>query len=175
MTLQELRATRRDSVLGLAAKHGASNVRVFGSVARGDSDSLSDVDFLVDLEPGRTLSDLGGLLMDLQEAFGTPVDIVTERGLRARVRERVLAEAVPGPPSTVIAPIEQDNELVCASLGACPFHKRYASGRGSKPRSFRHRRDGAALALPQRCTLTVWWFGPPFSTTAPPPPAARRS
>ena len=94
MTLQELRATRRDSVLGLAAKHGACNVRVFGSVARGDSDSHSDVDFLVDLEPGRTLSDLGGLLMDLQEALGAPVDIVTERGLRPRVRERVLAEAV---------------------------------------------------------------------------------
>src|ERR1035441_6544066 len=54
MTLQELRATRRDSVLGLAAKHGAYNVRVFGSVARGESDSQSDVDFLVDLDPGRT-------------------------------------------------------------------------------------------------------------------------
>ena len=95
MTLQELRATRRDSVLKLAAKHGAYNVRVFGSVARGNSDPQSDVDFLVDLEPGRTLSDLGGLLMDLQEALGTPVDIVTERGLRVRVREQVLAEAVP--------------------------------------------------------------------------------
>ena len=93
--MQELRSTRRDSVLGLAAKHGAYNVRVFGSVARGDTDSQSDVDFLVDLEPGRTLSDLGGLLMDLQEVLGAPVDIVTERGLRVRVRERVLAEAVP--------------------------------------------------------------------------------
>ena len=94
MTLQELRATRRDSVLGLAAKHGAHNVRVFGSVARGESDPQSDVDFLVDLDPGRTLSDLGGLLMDLQEALGAPVDVATERGLRVRVRERVLAEAV---------------------------------------------------------------------------------
>ena len=95
MTLQELRATRRASVLGLAAKHGAYNVRVFGSVARGDSDPQSDVDFLVDLEPGRSLSDLGGLLMGLEEALGAPVDVVTERGLRVRVRERVLAEAVP--------------------------------------------------------------------------------
>jgi len=94
MTLQELRASRRDSVLGLAAKHGAYNVRVFGSVARGQSDSQSDVDFLVDLEPGRTLSDLGGLLMDLQEALGAPVDVATEKGLRPRVREKVLAEAV---------------------------------------------------------------------------------
>src|ERR1039458_10232944 len=57
MTLQQLRATRRDSVLGLAARHGAHNVRVFGSVARGESDPQSDVDFLVDLDPGRTLSD----------------------------------------------------------------------------------------------------------------------
>ena len=70
------------------------NVRVFGSVARGESDSQSDVDFLVDLDPGRTISDLGGLLMDLQDALGAPVDVVTERGLRVRVRERILAEAV---------------------------------------------------------------------------------
>jgi uncharacterized protein len=95
MTLQELRSTQRDSVLELAARHGARNVRVFGSVARGDSDSHSDVDFLVDLEPGRSLSDLGGLLMDLQNALGAPVDVVTEAGLRVRVRDRILAEAVP--------------------------------------------------------------------------------
>jgi predicted nucleotidyltransferase len=95
MTLEELRATRRESVIELAARHGGHNVRVFGSVARGDSDWLSDVDFLVDLEPGRSLSDLGGLLMDLEEVLGTRVDVVTERGLRTRVRERVLAEAVP--------------------------------------------------------------------------------
>ena len=95
MTLQELRTTRRDSVLQLAAMHGAYNVRVFGSVARGESDSRSDVDFLVDLEPGRSLSDLGGLLMDLQDALGAPVDVVTEAGLRVRVRDGILAEAVP--------------------------------------------------------------------------------
>ena len=94
MTLQELRATRRDSVLRLAAEHGAHNVRVFGSVARGESDSQSDVDFLVDLEPGRTISDLGGLLMYLQDALAASVDVVTERGLRVQVRERILAEAV---------------------------------------------------------------------------------
>ena len=95
MTLQELRATRRDSVLQLAAHHGAYNVRVFGSVARGDAGSQSDVDFLVDLEQGRSLSDLGGLLMDLQEALRVQVDVVTERGLRPRVRERILTEAIP--------------------------------------------------------------------------------
>ena len=68
---------------------------MFGSVARGDTDLRSDVDFLVDLQPGRSLSDLGGLLMDLQELLHSKVDVVTEKGLRVRVRERILAEAVP--------------------------------------------------------------------------------
>ncbi len=66
-----------------------------GPLRAEKSDSQSDVDFLVDLEPGRTLSDLGGLLMDLQETLGTPVDVVTEKGLRVRLRARVVAEAVP--------------------------------------------------------------------------------
>ena len=77
-----------------SAKHGAYNVRIFGSVARGEADRESDVDVLVDLEPGRNLLDLGGLLMDLQELLQCQVDVVTERGLRPRIRERVLAEAV---------------------------------------------------------------------------------
>ena len=94
MTLQELRATRRAEILSLAARRGAHNVRVFGSVARGDSGPASDVDFLVDLEPGRSLFDLSGLLLDLEAALHTPVDVVTERGLRERIRKRVLSEAV---------------------------------------------------------------------------------
>jgi predicted nucleotidyltransferase len=82
--------------VNLAAQYGAYNVRVFGSVARGeaDLDSDSDVDFLVDLEMGRSLLDLGGLLMDLQELLGCRVDVVTEKGLRQRIRDRVLREAV---------------------------------------------------------------------------------
>jgi uncharacterized protein len=95
MTLEELRVTRRESILRIAARRGAKNVRVFGSVARGESDRLSDIDFLVDLEPGRTLFDLSGLLADLESLLQEHVDVVTERGLRPRVRERVLAEAVP--------------------------------------------------------------------------------
>ena len=79
----------------LAAKHGARNVRVFGSVARGEADQRSDVDLLVDMDPGRSLLDLGGLLTDLRELLGCPVDVVTEKGLRRRIRERVLKEAVP--------------------------------------------------------------------------------
>lgn len=86
---------RRDEILSLAAKHGARNIRVFGSVARGEADAASDVDFLVDLEPGRSLFDLGGLLMDLQQLFDCKVDVITSRGLKARMRDRVLKEAVP--------------------------------------------------------------------------------
>ena len=84
----------RAEILTAAARHGATNVRVFGSVARGDADAVSDVDFLVDFEPGRSLLDLAGLLTDLQDLLGYPVDVVTEPGLKARIRQRVLAEAV---------------------------------------------------------------------------------
>jgi uncharacterized protein len=86
---------RRDAILRLAAKYGARNVRVFGSVARGEADDRSDVDFLVDLEPGRSLLDQAGLLVALQELLGQPVDVVTEQGLKERIRVRVLKEAVP--------------------------------------------------------------------------------
>jgi predicted nucleotidyltransferase len=85
----------RTEILAAAARHGAGNVRVFGSVARGDADTASDVDFLVDFEPGRSLLDLAGLLIDLEDLLGHPVDVVTEPGLKARIRQRVLAEAVP--------------------------------------------------------------------------------
>ena len=95
MNLHELRDLRREEILQVAANRGARNVRVFGSVARGDSDEKSDIDFLVELEPGRTLFDLSGLLLDLESLLHVSVDVVTERGLRPRVRDRVLAEAVP--------------------------------------------------------------------------------
>ena len=95
MTLTELRQTRRDEILGAAAAFGAHNVRVFGSVVRGDSKERSDIDFLVDLETGRSLMDLGGLLMTLRELLGQRVDVATEQMLRPHLRERVLAEAVP--------------------------------------------------------------------------------
>ena len=95
MTMQELRTTRRDEILRVAANRGARNIRVFGSVARGENDAHSDIDFLVDMEPDRSLFDLSGLLIDLEAVLQTQVDVVTERGLRARIRERVLREAVP--------------------------------------------------------------------------------
>jgi len=91
----ELLAGKREEVLRIAAKYGARKVRVFGSVARGEADGQSDVDFLVEMEPGRSLLDLGGLQMELEALLGCSVDVVTERALKARVRERVLQEAVP--------------------------------------------------------------------------------
>jgi predicted nucleotidyltransferase len=95
MNVDELVRNKREEVLRIARQYGARNVRVFGSVARGEATPDSDVDFLVDMEPGRSLFDLGGLLMDLQELLGRRVDVVTERGLRERLRERVLREARP--------------------------------------------------------------------------------
>jgi len=86
---------RRDDILNIAARYGARNVRVFGSVARGDARPDSDVDLLVDMEPGRSLFDLGGLLSELQTLLGVDVDVVTEKGLRPRIRADVLREAVP--------------------------------------------------------------------------------
>lgn len=93
MRVDELLKERRDEILGIAAKWGARNVRVFGSAVRGEADEQSDVDFLVDMEPGRNLLDMGGLLMDLRGLLGRNVDVVTERGLKPRIRERVLREA----------------------------------------------------------------------------------
>jgi predicted nucleotidyltransferase len=79
MGIEELRS-RREEILRVAALHGARYVRVFGSVVRGEADERSDVDFLVEMERGRSLLDLGGLLMELQNLLGRPVDVVTEKG-----------------------------------------------------------------------------------------------
>ena len=94
MKIDYLLKEKREEILRIAAKHGARNIRIFGSVARGESDEKSDIDFLVDMEPGRSLLDLGGLLMDLQELLGCEVDVITENGLKKRIKERVLNEAV---------------------------------------------------------------------------------
>ena len=94
MNLRDMIQMRRDEIIKVAMMHGARNIRVFGSVARGEADEKSDVDFLVDLESGRSLLDLGGLLMDLKDVLGRDVDVVTERGLNPRIRDRVLREAV---------------------------------------------------------------------------------
>jgi len=95
MGIDELLKAKREEILRLARQRGAFNVRVFGSVGRGEAGSESDVDFLVELEPDRSLFDLGGLLMDLQELLDRKVDVVTEKGLHWYIRDRVLAEAQP--------------------------------------------------------------------------------
>src|SRR5947207_3013406 len=95
MAPEVLLGQKRQDVLRIAGTYGARRVRVFGSVARGEADAQSDVDFLVELDPGRSLLDLGGLQFELEALLGRPVDVVTERGLKARIRERVLREAVP--------------------------------------------------------------------------------
>ena len=92
VTLDTLRREKRNEILRLGEKHGASSIRVFGSVARGDNREGSDVDLLVEFDSGRTLFDLIGLRLDLKELLGAEVDIVTPNSLRY-LRDRVVAEA----------------------------------------------------------------------------------
>ncbi len=94
MGIEELLRNRREDILSIAARHGASNIRVFGSVARGEAVAESDIDFLVELERGRSLLDHAALRIDLESLLGRRVDVATERGLRPRVREEILKEAV---------------------------------------------------------------------------------
>jgi hypothetical protein len=91
---QTIRAKRAE-ILQLAAEHGARNIRVFGSVARGEANADSDVDFLVELEPGRSLLDQGALIQDLEELLGCRVDVIEPRALHWYIKDRVLAEAIP--------------------------------------------------------------------------------
>ncbi|KPK34144.1 MAG: hypothetical protein AMJ65_18780 [Phycisphaerae bacterium SG8_4] len=95
MGIAEIIRDQKEQILALAARHGASNIRFFGSVANGTADQDSDIDFLVDLEKDRSLFDLGGLLMDLQKLLNRKVDIVTENGLHWYIKDRILSEAKP--------------------------------------------------------------------------------
>jgi predicted nucleotidyltransferase len=92
MSLEALRSHRR-RILELAARHGVWNVRVFGSTARGEAGPQSDIDLLVDVEPGRTLLDLIGFEQDLEEVLGCSVDVLTDAGLSPYLQERILTEA----------------------------------------------------------------------------------
>jgi uncharacterized protein len=89
-----LASGKRQDVSRIAAAHGARNVRVFGSVVRGESTDSSDLDLLVDMAEGRSLLDLVALGDDLEEALGVAVDVVTEKSLSPYLRDRILAEAV---------------------------------------------------------------------------------
>ncbi len=95
MTAREALRAQRETILRVADANGASNVRVFGSVARGEDTDASDLDLLVDLPPDVSILEIGGLMMALREALGCNVDVVTEDLLRPHVRERALREARP--------------------------------------------------------------------------------
>jgi predicted nucleotidyltransferase len=95
LTLDTLRSARRDEILHLARQRGARDVRVFGSVARGEATESSDLDLLVTWEPGRSLLDHAGLVQDLQELLGVKVHVGTEKSLHWYVRDRILREATP--------------------------------------------------------------------------------
>lgn len=86
---------KREDVLRIAAAHGASNIRVFGSVARGEEGPESDLDLLVDMKPGSSLLDLVSLWQDLEDLLGHKVDVITEGGISPYLRDRIHAEAVP--------------------------------------------------------------------------------
>jgi len=95
MGIDRILREKREDILRIAAKHSARNVRVFGSVARGEADEISDLDLLVEMEPGRSLLDHAALWVELREVLGVEVDVVSERGIKPRIRDRILGEAVP--------------------------------------------------------------------------------
>lgn len=95
MSISQLLQSKRTQILHIAARHGAHEVRVFGSVARGDARPDSDVDFLVTMEGGRSLLDLIELSQDLEQLLHRKVDVLTEGGLSPHLEQRIHAEAVP--------------------------------------------------------------------------------
>jgi uncharacterized protein len=95
MTLNELVRVRGDEIRRIAEKHGASNIRVFGSVARGEAMAESDIDFLVDAGPQTSSWFPAGLILELEELLGCRVEVITEKGLNPYIREHVLSEVVP--------------------------------------------------------------------------------
>lgn len=95
MGVRDLIQEKRQDILQIASRHGARNVRLFGSVARGDAGPESDVDFLVRLEPGTTLLNHAALVRELKALLGREVQVVSERALRERIKDRVMREAIP--------------------------------------------------------------------------------
>jgi len=95
MAIADLVRNKRSEILGIAERHGATRVRLFGSVARGEAGEQSDVDFLVEMERGRSLLDRAALMLDLERLLERRVDVATERGLKESLREHILREAIP--------------------------------------------------------------------------------
>ena len=95
MTLDELRATKRDAILAIAAKHRVSGIRVFGSFARGEARNASNLDLLIEAGPARTPFFPGGFIADLEDELGRPVNVAEECALHKPIRDQVLKQAVP--------------------------------------------------------------------------------
>lgn len=94
MSIRQLLRTKRKQILEIASRHGARKVRVFGSVVRGTAGRGSDVDFLVEMDEGRSLLDHSALILDLERLLKRPVDVASERGLRPSLRKEVLKDAI---------------------------------------------------------------------------------
>lgn len=95
MGTRELLEANRETILNLAAQHGARNVRLFGSAARGDAAPESDIDLLVDMEEGRSFLDLVAFWQDVEALLGCHVDVITDGGVSRYLRDRIYAEAIP--------------------------------------------------------------------------------
>ena len=95
MNIKELLYEKREEIRDIAARHGAYNIRIFGSVVRGEAGPDSDIDFLIDVGPTTSSWFPAGLILDLQEVLGRPVEVVTEKALNPYIREHVLREAAP--------------------------------------------------------------------------------
>ena len=94
MNLSKTLSNKREEILRITAAHGAKNLRVFGSVSRGDATDKSDLDLLINLEPGRTLLDIIAIKQDLEDLLGCAVDVVTENAVSPYIREQILKEAI---------------------------------------------------------------------------------
>lgn len=95
MDTMQLLKEKREEIIRIAEEHGAHNIRVFGSVARGEANSDSDIDFLVEFEPGTSLLKHAGLIVALEDLLNKKVDVAPEKTLKERIRSNVLSEAIP--------------------------------------------------------------------------------
>lgn len=95
MDMREVLESKRAEILRIASLHGARNVRIFGSVARGEAVDTSDVDFLVEFEPGTSLLQHGAMIAELEELLGRKVDVAPEKTLKEHLRSKILREAIP--------------------------------------------------------------------------------
>lgn len=94
MKIDEILKEKRDEILNIATRYGARKIRIFGSILRGETKPNSDIDFLVELEPGRSLLDIIAIKQDLEDLLGCKVDVVTEAAVSPYIRNEVLSQAV---------------------------------------------------------------------------------